>query len=804
MRPVQRNSILLSSLILILLITTGCNNTRHLAEGESLYTGNKVMIMDEAIPESQRKKLEDELSESVRPKPNRAVLGIKFKLTFYNLAGVPKKEKGFRNWLRNKIGEPPVLGSSLNIQQNNKILGNYMQNQGFFNVEVNGEKITEDKKTRAEFIVKTGAQYKLREISYQQEDTSILATHILETQANSILKKGNPYNLEDIKAERTRIDAVLKNEGYYYFSPEFLLARADTAAGENEVDVRMKLKYDIMPRNAYRQYRINKVTIFPNFRFNTGGSNRNRGNRVRQSAASDTVEFGNFKMVDRQHTFKPVVFTQAMQFAPGDLYSLREQNMALNRLVSLGVFKFVKNEFVAVRDSSTYTNSGLANLSYGLLLQRGILQNKAALLDVNYYLTPYPKKAFNIEAGGFTLNDSRAGSRLSFSWRNRNIFKGAELFTIRLTGGFEAQYGGIVRRPNTYNIGVESSLAIPRFLVPFVKIKPSSTFPPQTLINAGYNYYLRSGLYRIHTLNTGFGYRWKEDIRKEHKFFPINITYVRTDTLSTEANKDLGVNFSNLLFNGIIFGPTYEYTFSTQSDGIKRKNDFYFQGIADFSGNIFGLAQGADADNNPKEIFGSTYAQYLKFQTDFRYYRRLNDRQTIAARFLAGYGYSYGNSRQLPNIKQFFSGGSASLRGFNSRLVGPGTFNERYLTGGNTFIELLGDVKLEASVELRAKLYSILHGAIFVDAGNIWLQRENDKFPGGKFSGSFYKEFAADAGLGLRFDLSILLVRFDFGIPIRKPWLPEGQRWVFNDMRFGDPQWRKENIIFSLGIGYPF
>jgi outer membrane protein insertion porin family len=800
--PVQRNFLLLCSLMMILLITTGCNNTRYLTEGETLYTGNKVMIVDEAVAASERKDLERELSEAVRPKPNRSFLGIKFKLTFYNLAGEPKREKGFRNWLRNKIGEPPVLGSSLNIQQNNKILGNYLQNRGFFQVEVDGDKITEDKKTQAEFIVKTGPQYKLRSINYQQEDTSILAAHILETQEKSLLKPGNPYNLEDIKSERVRIDAVLKNEGYYYFSPEFLLAQADTSVGEHEVDLHMKLKYDIMPRNAYRQFRINKVTVYPNYRFNTGSSNRST--RTRQGSAADTLVLENFTMIDRQHTYKPVVFQQAMQFAPGDLYSLREQNMALNRLVGLGVFKFVKNELVAVRDSNTYSSSGLSNLSYGLMLQRGIVLNQQALLDVNYYLTPYPKKNFNIEAGGFTLNDSRAGSRLSFSWRNRNLFRGAELFTVRLTGGFEAQYGGVVRRPNTYSLGAETNLSIPRFLVPFIKVKASSTFPPQTLIKAGYSYYLRTGLYRIHTFNTGFGYSWKEDVRKEHKLFPVNVTYVRTDTLGVDSTGAGGVNFSNLLFNGIIFGPTYEYTFNTQSDGIKRANDFYFQGIADFSGNLVGIAQKADAIDNPQKIFGSSYAQYLKFQTDFRYYRRLNDRQTIAARFLAGYGYSYGNSTQLPNIKQFFSGGSASLRGFNSRLVGPGTYNERYLSGGNTYIEMLGDVKLELSVELRAQLYSIIHGAIFVDAGNIWLQRANDKFPGGQFTSSFYKEFAADAGLGLRFDLSILLVRFDFGIPIRKPWLPEGQRWVLNDLRFGDPEWRKENIIFSLGIGYPF
>jgi len=803
LKPVSRYLIHTAFLLLALMAATGCSNTRHLAEGETLYTGNKVRIVDETIPKGERSALEEELSLAVRPKPNRRFLGIRFKLTWYNLAGVPKKEKGLRNWLRNKIGEPPVLGSSVSIPQNNKILQNYLQNRGFFYAEVLGDKITDGKKTQAEFDVKTGDQYKLRNITYQQSDTSELSAHIRATQDNSLLKKGEPYNLDVIVAERERIDNVLKNQGYYYFSPEFLLARADTSVGDHEVDIRMRLKYDIMPHSAYRQYRINKVMVYPNYRFNTGNRQSGRSNRTRTTSVGDTVTYRNFTMVDRQHTFRPVVFSQAMQFAPGDVYSQREQNLALNRLVSMGVFKFVKNEFVAVKDSSTDNkNSGLFNLSYNILLQRGLLANKPALLDVNYYLTPYPKKSFNIEAGGFTLNDSRAGSRLSFSWRNRNFFKGAELFNVKLTGGFEAQYGGIVRRPNTYSVGVESNLAIPRFLVPFVTIKPSSVYPPQTIITAGYNHYLRSGLYRIHTLNTGFGYNWRENAQKEHKFFPFNITYVRTDTLGEGA--ELDINFSNLIFNGIIFGPTYEYTYNTQTEGTQNRNDFYFQGMADLSGNLVGIAQGASA-TDPKRFFGSRYAQYLKFQTDFRFYHRLNSKQTIASRVLLGYGHSYGNSTQLPNIKQFFSGGSSSLRGFNSRLVGPGTFNAQVLQpDGKRFVEVLGDMKLEASVELRGKLYSIIEGAIFADAGNIWLQRKNPVFPGGEFTSDFYKELAVDAGLGLRFDLTILLVRFDFGIPLRKPWLPEGQRWVFNDIRFGNPEWRKENIIFSLAIGYPF
>src|SRR5690606_20002406 len=137
------------------------------------------------------------------------------------------------------------------------------------------------------------------------------------------------------------------------------------------------------------------------------------------------------------------------------------------------------------------------------------------------------------------------------------------------------------------------------------------------------------------------------------------------------------------------------------------------------------------------------------------------------------------------------------------RLVGPGTFNEDHLTGQNTFIEMLGDVKAEVNTELRLNVYKFINTAVFVDAGNIWLFRDNPAFPGGTFSGNFYRELAVNWGLGLRFDFSILILRLDLGVSARKPWLPQGERWDFR-LRPGDPTWRKENLYLNLAIGYPF
>lgn len=780
-----------------------CNSRKYLPEGESLYIGSAVNITDTAIDKSKKKNLENELEENVRPIPNKTFLKLRYKLAIYNMAGTPKKAKGLRHWLREKIGEPPVYGSSFNPTANQEILSNYLYNRGYFFNQVIGHKEIENQYAHGDFDVSPGPQYKYKSIDYSPSDSTEVAKAVARTARRSLLKPGEPYDLDIIKAERERINTTLKNRGFYYFSPDYLMLYADTTAGSSEVSAKMRLRYDIMPQNAYRRYKIRNVEVYPDYRFliNTDTTK----NKRRQQRVYDTVNYQHILIFQRSKQFRPYIFRKSILFDSADFYSQRKQNASLSRLINLGTFKFVKNEFTPVADTNSFA-AKLASFSapYSFLVKTGLADTFGNQLDTKYLLTPYPRRMLSAEVGGYTQNDSRAGSKLSVTTRNRNIFKGAELFSLKLSGGFEAQYGGEVKIPNTYNVGVEASLNIPRIVLPFFNLRGSSPFVPRTLITLSYNYYLRNTLYSLHSFSAGYGYNWKTDLRQEHKLFPFNITYIHIDTFSTLASYDY--NLSNLLFNGVIFGPTYEYTYNTQADNRKNRNDFYFDGVIDLSGNIVGIAQGTSVNEQPKKILDANYAQYLKFTTDFRYFRALNEKRTqnLAARLYFGYGYPYGNSYNLPNVKQYFSGGSSSLRGFQSRLVGPGTFNEQYLKGTTTFIETLGDIKLEGNLEYRAQIYRFIQGAVFMDAGNIWLLRDNPDFPGGKFSSSFLKELAVDGGVGLRFDFSILLLRFDFGIPFRKPWLPDGDRWVFNKINFGDPDWRKQNLVFSLAIGYPF
>lgn len=760
----------LSFLILMMVVSlmTSCSNTRFLAEGESLYVGGKVEVLD-TMKRKERKKVEDELEDVLRPKPNRTFLGMKARLWVYNVVGEPKKEKGLKFWLRDKFGEEPVMGADFNVNYNNDIVEHYLANQGYLHADSRGKLETKKKKSRAHFTVKLEEQTFINNVDYEIVDSLMITRHIADVHKNSLLKVGDPYNLNVIKNERERISEYLKTIGYYFFSPDHILVRADTSVGPHLLNLTVALKLGEMPDEAKYQYKINEVIIQPNYQLRNTRTNR-------PQRFADTVSYEHFKVVDRSNTFKPSVFTQAMQFKKGRYYNRRDQHISLNRLISLGTFRFVKNEFA-------------------------IVDSTKRLLDVSYLLTPAPRKGFNIEVEAFGNNENRLGSRASILWTNKNLFRGAELFTIKLTGGIEKQFGGELKSPDQYSFGVESSLSFPRFLLPF-PVVTSSVFIPKTLIHLDYNFHNRRAYSRTNVYTASFGYNWKEDISKEHTFYPFNISLVYTDTI--QQSDDYFMKMGHLYYNGIIIGPTYEYTFNSQLHSIKKDN-FYFNGAADFSGNIIGLAQKAHYDKNPGRILNMDYAQYVKLQADFRYYRHFTEESILAFRVFGGWGASYGNSYRLPSLKQFYSGGSNSLRGFQSRLIGPGSYHPYMVgTGEQLFIEMLGDIKLEANLEWRMKLYRFLKGAVFVDAGNIWLQRPNSEFPGGEFSKDFYKEIAFNAGAGLRFDFSILILRLDFGFPIRQPWLPEDDRWIYKYIDFRDAEWRKQNLMLNIAIGYPF
>ncbi|HKZ64767.1 MAG TPA: BamA/TamA family outer membrane protein, partial [Chitinophagaceae bacterium] len=315
----------------------------------------------------------------------------------------------------------------------------------------------------------------------------------------------------------------------------------------------------------------------------------------------------------------------------------------------------------------------------------------------------------------------------------------------------------------------------------------------------------RQKLYTMQSFRAGIGYIWKEDIYKEHEFNLISINYVRP-LLITDMYRDSAIENRTLLKaveEQFILGTNYNYNYNQLVGKPTMSSGIYFNGNIDLSGNIAGLVSGADIKNNkPKTIFKARFSQYVRFESDMRYYIKLSETSVLANRFIAGLGLPYGNSLQLPYIKQFFVGGTNSIRAFRSRSIGPGRYIDTTIS---TFLpDQSGDIKLELNTEIRKKLFGIVHGALFIDAGNIWLFNEDSSKVGAKFSKNFLKELAIGGGVGLRFDISFLVIRLDLAIPFRKPWLVGKERWVIDEINFRSPAWRKQNIVWNLGIGYPF
>lgn len=755
--------------VLSLFFVFGCSNTKYLPEGELLYTGGSVKVKDSVIKKKDRKALEKELEGLLRPKPNKQLLGLRPKLWFYNIAGEPKKEKGFRYWLRTKVGEEPVLFSKVDLDYNASVLRNFAENKGYFKTRVSADSTVRNKRATAEYIVVPKKRYIIKSVTFP-DDSLPMSRIIGRSSRRSLLKVGNPYDLDVIKAERERIDARLKERGYYYFNPDYILAKVDSSKGDHEVKIRLVIKDDAPPK-ALTSYKIDKIFVYPNFSISKDSV---------KYKSEDIVQYKDFTIIDTARTFEPRVFDRTILFKKGDLYNRKDHNLTLNRFVNLGTFSFVKNEF-KVSDSLPKT------------------------LDSYYYLTLLPKKFIRVEVLGKTNSASYTGSEINVNWNNRNLFRGAELLTVSVFGGADFQLSGANNGKNIYRLGTETSLTWPRFIVPFFPIQGSSEYIPRTKAALRYEYQNRTQLYALNSFKASFGYLWKENIRKEHQLNLLDVTYVSPNHVTQEYLDDIQKDeaLGRVIEKQLIFGPTYSYTY-TNTMQKRKKNTFYFNGELDLAGNITGLLSGANAKkNDTKEIFDVPFSQYAKIKTDFRHYLKLSKESELASRVIVGLGLPYGNSTILPTSKQFVVGGTNSIRAFRARSLGPGSYLNT-ITTNNYLPDQSGDLKLEFSTEYRAKLFSIVRGAAFVDAGNIWLVNADPNKPGAEFSKDFMKEIAVGAGVGLRFDVSFFILRTDLALPLRKTYLPEGERWVIKDIDFGSGAWRKDNLILNIAIGYPF
>lgn len=757
---------------IILITAISCSATKNIPDYDALYWDSKVELKpkNDSV-KFNKKNLESELKELLRPKPNARIFGIPYKVLIYNILDSPKGN-GLGYWLKYKVGEPPVLASDVITEKNRAILENRLENNGFFRSSMKADTSIKNKKMEVTYTGLVSNRYSIDTVVYET-DSSVYGKILANLQKNSRLKTGKPYTLDRIKEERDRIDSKLKEKGFYYFNPDFLIVDADTTIGNYKMNMYLHTKNDV-PDKAIKQYRINDVVVFSDYNLQNDTSI--------SKVIAQSKKYDGYYIYDPENRFNPKIFSRTLVFKPGDLYNRTAHNLSLNRLVNLGIYKFVKAIFVETDTT------------------------KRPSLNAFYYLTPAKQKSIQFQISALTKSNNSTGTEVSVSWKNRNLFKGAELYTFRIFGGFEKQVSAQAPNVNTNRLGIDMNLFFPRVIGP-VQFKTNSNFVPQTKLSLGYQLFNRNTQYTLTSLTASAGYVWKEDVKKEHTLNIFALNLVNPANITPEFQDSLAKNIAlaRSIEKQFIIGSNYNYNYNTYLQPNRKKNNYYFNGNLDLSGNIFGLLSGANVRNgNQKFIFGQPVSQYVRAELDFRHYLKLNKNTSLASRIITGLGYAYGNSYTMPFIKEFFAGGSSDIRAFRARSLGPGSYYAGNVDSLGFLAEQPGDIKLELNTELRAKLFSVLYGAVFLDAGNVWTVREDTLRPGSKFSNKFFSEMALGTGVGLRLDVSFFVLRLDVAFPLRKPFMPPGNRWVFDQIDFGSKDWRRENLVFNLAIGYPF
>lgn len=786
------------------LLISACSTTRTVPEGDRLYTGHSIVWADKHKPKDYGT-LSEGLNKKVRPLPNRRFAGLPLKLWMYNLGKEPKG-KGLNYLLRKKWGEPPVLLSSAKADYTSEVLTQYLGDNGYFQANVTSEVKKQGKKKAS--IVYTATpehRYTIDSVAFETDSSDVGRT-VAASKPKSLLEPKDNYSLDKIRAERERIHAALKEQGYYYFTPDYLLVQVDSTNHGGKVNLFVKIK-PTTPVIALRPYRMHDIILYPDYSLDNDSS----------AISGEPVLYHKLKIIDPDKRFKPIIFDRSVFLKPDSLYRLSSHNITLQRLINLGTFKFVKGQFYPLRDTAARRAADVKDTSrvnfvskdstgsrnFKTLASAGA-PSDSGWLNARFYLTPYPRRSLQAEVSGVSKSNNFVGSELRLTARNRNWLHAANLLEIGLSGGMEWQTGGRSSGgTSSYSLKGEVAVTFPRFITPIRGFNIRTPYVPRTRISVGYELFSRKDLYNLNGYTAQLQYLWKRTQYLDHILTPIAVTYV-LPTKTTPGYDSILLNDPGqrrAIEKQFILGGNYTITFNNQ--GPDRIHGFYISGNLDISGNIAGLLI-KKAQDSLRKIFNNPFAQYERISVDARHYWKLNKKMTWVNRLFAGYGLPYGNSLTLPFVKQYFTGGSSSIRAFRARTLGPGSYKLADSTS-TLLANEAGDIKLEYNSELRMHLTGVFNAAVFVDAGNIWLQKQVPDKPGSQFHfNTFYKEIAVGAGAGLRIDASIVVVRLDLAFPLRKPWLPQNERWVFKQINFGDPEWRKENLVLNIAIGYPF
>ncbi|WP_452232082.1 translocation and assembly module lipoprotein TamL [Lacinutrix sp. MEBiC02595] len=745
------------SILFLICIVCSCSVNKFIPENETLYHGATFKInSEEKIKDLAA--IKDELQAVLRPQPNSSKLGV---LARYKVA---KGKPGFiYRFIDKKLGEDPVYQSNVDINKTENLILNRLENLGFFFSTVTSEIKTGTKKSEVVYTIEVKQPYRME--TYQLDSDSLsIYKEIQKTLSESFIKKGDRFNLSNLKIERERIDEHLKSKGYYNFNADFLIFEIDTNRLKTQrYDLFLRLKKNT-PKKALFAYQLDSINVYPDYTIN------------KTSNPEDVVTIDGINFIQDTLFFKPKRLRPFMQLESGQFYDPTKFRSTSRRLSSISTYKFVNVQFE----------------------EQPIQENDTiGYLNTNIYLSPLNKRALSAELQANSKSNGFTGPTLALSYTNRNLFKGGEVLKITGDFGYESQLGGNSSGTtglSSTQLGVTANLVFPRLIFPMDLSEQFKYNIPKTVISAGFEYLNRSQLYSLNSFNASFGYQYRANKFVYHTINPISTSYIKLSNSTEEFEAILEDNpfLKSSFEQQLISGLTYNFTYNELSN-TKTKHPLYFSSNVDIVGNSLGLLSSKNTDTGKKTILGVEFAQYVKIDADARFYLNLGKSQTLVTRLYGGYGYAYGNSSVLPFSRQFFSGGPYSIRAFRTRSIGPGLYTAES-TSTNSYFDRSGDIKLEANIEYRFPLYSYFKGAFFVDAGNVWLQNENTELPGGKFTSNFINELAIGTGLGLRVDIQSFVLRLDWAAPLHAPIINQTSNYSLD----------AGNGIFNFAIGYPF
>ncbi|MEJ0057026.1 MAG: hypothetical protein WDN75_16035 [Bacteroidota bacterium] len=564
----------ISYLLTITLLLSACNATKFLKENEAFYKGAEIRLQPQGdIPGQARVKTT--LQTFITPKPNSKFLGMRTSVWFYYRFQTTK-QKGLKHTIQTRLGSPPVLLKDATPEKTAKLLQGQLSNDGYFKSAVSSAVETKGKESTVIYNVILQPPFRLRNIHYLAFDS---ASDIgKESKKERLLKKEQRYKLERLQAEQQRIEEVAKNNGLYYFDNRYLLFEADSTVGKRHIDLDLFLEKNT-PDKSVRRYYVKDINIYPNYTLS---------NDTLKSTA-DTVRVNGYNYIDNQHNFRPEIITGVINIKPDSIYRKINHEYSQIHLMGLQTFKYVNIKFTESKKDSSW-------------------------LTANIYMTPFMKKSIRVQVQGVSKSNNFVGPGFQFTFTNRNIFRGAEMFQFKLHSAYEVQISRQSDQPlNAFEVGAEASMSVPRFITPVHIRYGSEKYLPSTQFKLGYNFQDRVSYFSLKTFNVSYGYIWRETSLKTHELYPVDISYVESGNRSVKFDSLLNANpvLKNSFQNQFILGSRYSFTINTQfTEDVeekyrlkaRKKSNFYFKGTVDISGNVLNALQRVSAKGRKRRL----------------------------------------------------------------------------------------------------------------------------------------------------------------------------------------------------------